>query len=181
MGDKLNHKIAIEDLATLERLLDEVPVHQETEVSKRRAVRHLAPKLQALRAKGYSWPKVAAWLTKNGLPVGVSLLQGYLHDDDSPGPGASRGTKPSLRPARKVDTALTVAVATAPAVPSAPAAAPAAKVSAHEPARRAEKSARRTGASTTEDGNDLEWVATEPEVSAASAALPPDGLRRQTG
>ena len=181
MVDKLNHKIAIEDLATLERLLDEVPVHQETEVSKRRAVRHLAPKLQALRAKGYSWPKVAAWLTKNGLPVGVSLLQGYLHDDDPPSPGASRGTKPSLRPARKVDTALTLPVAAPPAGPSAPAAASAPKASAHEPARRVEKNARRVGASTMEDSKDLEWVAMEPEVSAGSAALPPDGLRRQTG
>jgi hypothetical protein len=53
-------KIAVSDLDTLDQLLDQVPVHRDTSVSKQRAIGILAPKLYAMRAKGYSWGDIAA-------------------------------------------------------------------------------------------------------------------------
>jgi hypothetical protein len=60
-------QIAASDLDMLGHLLDQVPVHRDTSVSKQRAIRILAPKLYAMRAKGYSWGDIAAWLMDHGL------------------------------------------------------------------------------------------------------------------
>ncbi len=71
-------KIAVSDLDTLDQLLDQVPVHRDTSVSKQRAIGILAPKLYAMRAKGYSWGDIAAWLVDHGLTITRVALQGYL-------------------------------------------------------------------------------------------------------
>ena len=71
-------KIAVSDLDTLDQLLDEVPVHRDTSVSKQRAIGILAPKLYAMRAKGYSWGDIAAGLVDHGLTITRVALQGYL-------------------------------------------------------------------------------------------------------
>jgi hypothetical protein len=76
--DKSNTKIPLSELATIEQLLDQTPAHKATEVSKRRAIGILAPKLYGLRDKGYTWRTIAAWLTDHGLAVTVPALQRYL-------------------------------------------------------------------------------------------------------
>jgi hypothetical protein len=76
--DKNQTKIALSQIATLEQLVDKTPTRSASEVSKRRAIAILAPKLYELRSKGYGWRDVAAWLTENGLAVTVPALQRYL-------------------------------------------------------------------------------------------------------
>ena len=71
-------KISVSDLDNIDRLLDQVPVHRDTSVSKLKAVTILAPKLHAMRAKGYTWPAIAAWLMEHGLTITATALQGYL-------------------------------------------------------------------------------------------------------
>jgi hypothetical protein len=71
-------KISVSDLDNIDRLLDQVPVHRDTSVSKLKAVAILAPKLHAMRAKGYTWPAIAAWLMEHGLTITATALQGYL-------------------------------------------------------------------------------------------------------
>ena len=38
----------------------------------------MAPKLHAMRSKGYTWSAISAWLKDNGLDVTSVALQGYL-------------------------------------------------------------------------------------------------------
>jgi hypothetical protein len=76
--DKPSTKIALSEIATLEHLIDQAPARSASEVSKRRAIGILAPKLYELRSKGYAWRDVAAWLTEHGLAVTVPALQRYL-------------------------------------------------------------------------------------------------------
>jgi len=71
-------KIALTDVAKIEQLLDEVPKRRDTAVSKQQAVSILAPRLRAMRSKGYSWHDIATWLMDHGLTVGPVALQGYL-------------------------------------------------------------------------------------------------------
>ncbi len=78
MTNKQSTKVALSELASLEQLLDQVPPQQATDVSKRRAIGMLAPKLYQLRSKGYAWRQVAAWLTDHGIAVTASSLQRYL-------------------------------------------------------------------------------------------------------
>jgi len=84
--DKKSTRIALSQITTLEQALDQAPARNTTEVSKARAIAILAPKLHALRAKGYAWRDVAAWLTEHGVSVTTPALQRYL-----------RTAKPSLR------------------------------------------------------------------------------------
>ncbi len=76
--DKNQTKIALSQLTTLEQLIDKAPARSASEVSKRRAIAILAPKLYELRSRGYAWRDVATWLTENGLAVTVPALQRYL-------------------------------------------------------------------------------------------------------
>lgn len=78
MTTKPSTKIAVSELDNLGHLLDQVPPHHETSVSKQKAIALLAPKLHAMRAKGYSWNGIAAWLMDHGLSVTRGALQGYL-------------------------------------------------------------------------------------------------------
>lgn len=70
--------IALSQIAILEQALDEAPSRNATEVGKAKAIGMLAPKIHALRAKGYAWREVAAWLTEHGIAVTVPALQRHL-------------------------------------------------------------------------------------------------------
>jgi hypothetical protein len=78
MTDTQPTKIALSDVETLQQLLDEVPAHRATTVSKQRAIAMLAPRLHAMRAKGYTWRTIAAWLMDHGLSVSQHALERYL-------------------------------------------------------------------------------------------------------
>ena len=90
MADKLSPKISLSDLHTLEQLIDQAPARQPTAVSKRGAIGVLAPKLYALRARGYTWRDVAAWLTEHGLPVTAPSLQRSLRGVKVPAKSGAR-------------------------------------------------------------------------------------------
>jgi hypothetical protein len=89
--DKPSTKIALSEIATLEHLIDQAPARSASEVSKRRAIGILAPKLYELRAKGYAWRDVAAWLTEHGLAVTVPALQRYLRGVKPPATSGDLG------------------------------------------------------------------------------------------
>lgn len=86
MVDKKATRVALSQIASLEQELDQTPARNATEVSKGHAIAILAPKLHALRAKGYAWRDIAAWLTEHGVSVSTPALQRYL-----------RTAKPSLK------------------------------------------------------------------------------------
>jgi hypothetical protein len=88
--------IALSQIAILEQALDEVPARNATEVGKAKAIGILAPKIHALRAKGYAWREVAAWLTEHGVAVTVPALQRHLR-----GEKLWKVTEP--RPAQRAD------------------------------------------------------------------------------
>jgi hypothetical protein len=106
--DNPSPKIAVADIDRLEELIDQAPAHRDTVVSKRQAIGRLAPKLYAMRAKGYSWNAVAAWLTEHGLAVTAPLLNGYLRHVPS---GSARG---GTRTPRSSPQSLPVATVRAP-------------------------------------------------------------------
>jgi integrase len=95
--DKNHTKIALSQIATLEQLIDKAPARSASEVSKRRAIGILAPKLYELRSKGYRWRDVAAWLTENGLAVTVPALQRHLRGVKAPS-GTTRDDVIALAP-----------------------------------------------------------------------------------
>jgi hypothetical protein len=80
MKDNKSTTIALSQIATLEQALDEAPARNATEVGKGKAIGLLAPKLYALRAKGYTWRDVAAWLTDHDVAVTPAALQRYLRE-----------------------------------------------------------------------------------------------------
>jgi hypothetical protein len=81
MTDGKNGKITLSQIAILEQALDEAPTRSTTDVGKAKAISILAPKLHALRGKGYAWREIAAWLTERGVVVTAVSLQRYLREE----------------------------------------------------------------------------------------------------
>jgi hypothetical protein len=153
--DKFNTKIAVSDVDKLEQLLDQVPAHRDTAISKRQAIGRLTPKLRAMLAKGYSWGAIATWLSEHGLAVSRSVLQGYLRPSSSAAPGTSararggrqrRVEEPSAGISASTTPAHPLVVATPPVKREVPAAKPTAKEAVgrpiEHPARRSEFAVR---------------------------------------
>jgi hypothetical protein len=121
VADKPSTKIALSDVDAIDQLLDQVPTHRDTCVSKQKAIGMLAPKLHAMRSKGYSWNAIANWLMDHGLQVTPVALQGYLRRvrpadaAAEPTPARKPGPRPRERRAGR---------SPAPAAPPAPAVAP---------------------------------------------------------
>jgi hypothetical protein len=80
MPDIKNPRIALSQIASLEQALDQAPARNTSEVGKGEAIGILAPKLHALRAKGYAWRDIATWLTEHGVTVTAAALQRYLRE-----------------------------------------------------------------------------------------------------
>jgi hypothetical protein len=96
--DKPHTKISLSSVAHLQQLLDEAAARSDTEVSKRRAIVMLAPKLYGLRSRGYSWRAVAEWLTEHGLTVSAPALQGYLRGCQEADASYGKATRSKQRP-----------------------------------------------------------------------------------
>ncbi len=161
MVDKSNTKIAVSDVDKLEQLLDQVPAHRDTAISKRQAIGRLTPKLRAMLAKGYSWGGIAAWLSEHGLAVSRSVLQGYLRRS-SPADVRTSARARGGRQKRVEEPAASISAPTAPADPPVVAAPPvqreasAAKPLAKEPiVRRVEHGARRSEFAVRPDSEEL--------------------------
>ena len=161
MVDKSNTKIAVSDVDKLEQLLDQVPAHRDTAISRRQAIVRLKPKLRAMLAKGYSWAAIAAWLSEHGLAVSKSVLQGYLRHS-SPAAGGFSARARGGRQKRVEEPFASTSGSTAPADPPV-VAAPSVKreVSAAKPAakeavgRPIEQGARRSEFAVRPDSEEL--------------------------
>jgi hypothetical protein len=78
LADHQRAKISVSEVDNISRRLDTVEAPSDASVSKQKAIAILAPKLHAMRSKGYSWSAIATWLKDNGLDVTAVALQGYL-------------------------------------------------------------------------------------------------------
>ena len=78
MADRQHAKISASDLENISKKLDAIEAPGDSALSKQKAIAVLAPKLHAMRAKGYTWTAISAWLKDNGLDVTSVALQGYL-------------------------------------------------------------------------------------------------------
>ncbi len=81
MTDGKNGRISLSQIAILEQALDEAPPRNTTDIGKGKAICILAPKIYSLRAKGYAWREIAAWLTERGVSVTAPTLQRYLREE----------------------------------------------------------------------------------------------------
>jgi hypothetical protein len=159
--DKPSTKIAMSDLDKIEQLLDQVQAPPDTFVSKQRAIGILAPRLHAMRAKGYSWSAVAAWLMEHGINVSPVALQGYLRRvrmaDASEGPEAIRKRRQRAQDSRATRSSPARA-APLPAVSPLPAKSitpPTAAVAGEVVVRRNEPGARRSEFVVRPDSKDI--------------------------
>ena len=93
---RLIAKIRREDIEKAAQYFDEAPEVQPEEVTRKEAVRTLAPKIKAMRRKGYTWPKIAELLTKYGISIEPGLLTSYFRAASE---ASSGGTKRASRAA----------------------------------------------------------------------------------
>jgi hypothetical protein len=85
------------DIARVEAIrkrLEDAPAIAPDTVSRAEAVRMLAPAIARMQARGYSLPKVVAFLAAEGLSVTVAGLKGYLHDARGRSGRTARSTRP---------------------------------------------------------------------------------------
>ncbi len=78
MADRQHAKISASAVENISKKLDAIEAPGDSALSKQKAIAVLAPKLHAMRSKGYTWSAIAAWLKENGLDVTSVALQGYL-------------------------------------------------------------------------------------------------------
>jgi len=78
LADRQHAKISSSQVENISKKLDAIEAPGDSALSKQKAIAVLAPKLHAMRAKGYTWTAISAWLKDNGLDVTSVALQGYL-------------------------------------------------------------------------------------------------------
>ena len=78
LADRQHAKISASEVEKISKKLDAVEAPSDSALSKQKAIAVLAPKLHAMRSKGYTWSAISAWLKDNGLDVTSVALQGYL-------------------------------------------------------------------------------------------------------
>ena len=70
-------KIRRADIGKAAQHFDEAPEVQPEEVTRKEAVRILAPKIKEMRRKGYGWEQIAARLKGDGISIEPDLLASY--------------------------------------------------------------------------------------------------------
>jgi len=78
LADRQHAKISTSEVEKISKKLDAIEAPSDSALSKQKAIAVLAPKLHAMRSKGYTWSAISAWLKDNGLDVTSVALQGYL-------------------------------------------------------------------------------------------------------
>jgi hypothetical protein len=78
LADHQHAKISASEVENISKKLDAIEAPSDSTLSKQKAIAVLAHKLHAMRAKGYTWSAISAWLKDNGLDVTSVALQGYL-------------------------------------------------------------------------------------------------------
>jgi hypothetical protein len=72
-------KIPMSAIDDARRVLEDVPDHDVTEVSKAQAVRLLSPQIHAMQSKGYSLAHIASVLSNKGISITGVTLRNYLN------------------------------------------------------------------------------------------------------
>ncbi len=70
-------KIRRADIEKAAQFFDEAPQMEPDEVTRKEAIRILAPKIRAMRRKGYTWAKIAEVLATFGIAIEADLLVSY--------------------------------------------------------------------------------------------------------
>ena len=81
MADKLSPKISLSDLNTLEQLI--IGRRPPADRSRQARSDRQAGASSTLRAKGYTWRDVAAWLTEHGLPMTAPSCSGHCGESSA--------------------------------------------------------------------------------------------------
>lgn len=165
-------KISISAIEAAERVMDQAPTCNATEVTKTEAMRRLLSPIAAMQAKGYGLAQIAHLLSETGIALTEVSLKNYLTrlstpTDKEPGRKASRdGTRrpPVSVPAEKQPPAAPSRVAHASSAPTG---------TRQEPARSPEAAPAAPGA-----GSPAASVESPRQVASASAQ---DGGARRSG
>lgn len=72
-------KIPMSAIEEARRVLEDVPDHDVTEVSKAQAIRLLSPQIHAMQSKGYSLSHIASVLSNKGISITGVTLRNYLN------------------------------------------------------------------------------------------------------
>jgi hypothetical protein len=166
-GRMRQHNIAMATIKDIQRLLEESPARESSEVSKVQALRLLAPQILLMQSKGYSAAHIAGLLSERGVVVTAATLKSHLSRFKSAEAQEALRAKPAKRTCRETSLPATPSRAAAPPVPTPPATVattaaqqPASK-EATEPARRpapptvAENVPRRSGFAVRPDTKDI--------------------------
>ncbi len=73
------HKIPISAIQDAQRVLENAPACNTTEVTKVEAMRLLLPQIKAMQAKGYGLAHIAELLSETGISVTEVTLKNYVH------------------------------------------------------------------------------------------------------
>jgi hypothetical protein len=73
------HKIPISAIPDAQRVLENAPVCNTTEVTKVDAMRLLLPQIKAMQAKGYGLAHIAKLLSETGISLTEVTLKNYVH------------------------------------------------------------------------------------------------------
>ena len=71
-------KIRRADIGKAAQHFDEAPEVQPEEVTRKEAIRILAPKIKEMRRKGYNWEQIAERLKGDGISIEPDLLASYF-------------------------------------------------------------------------------------------------------
>lgn len=93
-------RLRLSELEQLRADLDALPAQQPSSISRRQAVRLLAPVIEQLLARGYNLADVAQQLSDRGLAVTPVVLKSYLSDARRESAGAIAGKSPPSRSKR---------------------------------------------------------------------------------
>jgi hypothetical protein len=92
-------KVRVAEIQRIRGTMKNAPEHPVDEVTTAEAVRMLSPEIQAMQAKGYGLPAIAAHLSDNGLAMTTKTLKTYLTE------ARATGRRKKRRAAKRVGSA----------------------------------------------------------------------------
>ncbi len=164
---KPNALFSIDEVHRLGRFLEERPEHQRTEVTRREAIRILAPQIAGLQSKGYTIAAIASMLSGHGVDISPVVLHTYLRDVRAKHSHKKKRTRVK---ARVIPTTEEVAPTPAAVRTSAPAPGPALG-----PSTATGKTAQPTAGQDSRGEEARSVKGPRPGLDAGQATLPPRG------
>jgi hypothetical protein len=144
------HNIAMATIKDIQRLLEDSPARESSEVSKVQALRLLAPQILLMQSKGYSAAHIAGLLSERGVVVTAATLKSHLSRFKTAEAQEALRAKPAKRTNRETTLPATSSRAVAPPMPTAPATV-ATTAAPSPPSKEATEPAKRPAPSTVPD------------------------------